>query len=248
MQRILICEDQKPILDKIETIAQNYVMIENLAMEVTLACVNPEELLHAVKENLHIGDLYFLDIDLKHKLSGMILAQKIRKLDPEAKIVFITTHAELAMLTFQFQIEALDFIIKDESEQLKQRIISCIQTAHERYLHHPLTNENYFTVEIHNRIEKFAYNEIIFITTAKTAHKLSIHTINRVVEFYGEFQDAVDEKKGLVRCHRSYIVNLNHVVSFDIPARRLYMQNGELCPVSIRYKNDIKSKLRKFVK
>lgn len=245
MQRILICEDQMPILNTIENISKNYIMIENLGMEVRLACSTPDELIATIEKDLHMGDLYFLDIDLKHEMTGFILAKRIRKLDPDAKIVFITTHTELAMLTFQYQIEALDFIIKDETESLKYRIISCIQTAHERYLHQPKKQGSHLTIEIHNRVEKIKYDEIIFITAAKVPHKLMLHTINRQIEFYGEIKNMIREEKGLIRCHRSFVVNINQIQSFDIPTRTIQMKNGQSCPVAIRFVKEVSKKLRK---
>lgn len=248
MQRILICEDQKAILDILWGISQNYIMMENLAIEVFLACTNPKELMNTLENHLHTGDLYFLDIDLKHEITGFTLAKWIRKQDPSAKIVFVTTHTELAMLTFQYQIEAMDFIIKDEEEHLKQKIISCIKTAHERYLHQPQNQDCYFTFEIHNRVEKIEYTDILFITAAKMPHKLILHTTNRQIEFYGEIKNIMNAEKGLLRCHRSFVVNCNQVQTFDKSNRVLHMKNGEICPVSLRFVKEITAKLYEISK
>lgn len=40
----------------------------------------------------------------------MELAYQIRKLDPNATIVFVTTHSEFMPLTFRYKVSALDFI------------------------------------------------------------------------------------------------------------------------------------------
>ena len=66
MQRVHICEDQKPILDTLWAIVKNYIMIEDLAMEVCTVCTNPKEFVETIEGDFHLGDLYFLDIDLNH--------------------------------------------------------------------------------------------------------------------------------------------------------------------------------------
>ena len=167
----------------------------------------------------------------------------IRKKDSEANIFFITTHTELAMLTFQYQIEALDFIIKDDVEDLKPKIISCIRTAHHRYLYQSRNQTEDYILEIHSRMEKIKYADILFITAAKVPHKLILHTINRQIEFYGEMKNMIRPDRGLIRCHRSFVVNCQQVQIFDKKNRTLQMKDGQICPVSIRFVKEISSKL-----
>ena len=57
--------------------------------------------------------LFFLDIEIKgEEKKGLEIAKEIRKKDPHATIVFVTTHSEFMPITFQYKVAALDFIDK----------------------------------------------------------------------------------------------------------------------------------------
>ena len=78
MQRIILCEDKRTFLDELRTIVQNYLMIEELPIEVFGAYTNPQHCIDDLNQNFHAGDLYFLDINLSHTISGLKLAKWIR--------------------------------------------------------------------------------------------------------------------------------------------------------------------------
>ena len=55
--------------------------------------------------------IYFLDIEIKNEeRKGLEVAQAIRKVDPHGIIVFVTTHSELAPISYQYMVSALAFI------------------------------------------------------------------------------------------------------------------------------------------
>jgi len=66
-------------------------------------------------------------------MNGIDLGTKIREAAPPAKIVFVTTHAELAHLTFKHKIGAQDYIVKDRPNEIKARIDECIASAYKQY-------------------------------------------------------------------------------------------------------------------
>ena len=57
---------------------------------------------------------------------------KFESMIPIGNIIFVTSHSELTYLTFVYKVSAMDFIFKDDPNQLKTRIIDCIETAHTR--------------------------------------------------------------------------------------------------------------------
>lgn len=77
----------------------------------------PDMLIDAVRER-GSHQIFFLDIEIKQETQkGLEVAGKIRKLDPYALIVFVTTHSEFMPLTFRYQVSAFDFIDKGLSEE-----------------------------------------------------------------------------------------------------------------------------------
>lgn len=75
---IYICEDNLIQLSHFEKIIKNYILIEELDMDVVCASSDPKEILK-VQEKFCAPGLYFLDIELNSDMDGFALAEKIRK-------------------------------------------------------------------------------------------------------------------------------------------------------------------------
>ena len=67
-------------------------------------------------------------------MNGMKLAQQIRLFDPRGFIVFISAHSELSYMTFQYWVEAMDFVLKDNPAEVKVKIRECLLNAMESYM------------------------------------------------------------------------------------------------------------------
>ena len=106
MMPILICEDIAQQRQQITAIIENYVLMEELDMQVALATDDPFQILEYLKRNPNRAGIYFLDIDLNDKMNGIELAAQIRAYDDIGKIIFVTSHADLAPVTFQYKVEA----------------------------------------------------------------------------------------------------------------------------------------------
>ena len=63
---------------------------------------------------------------------GIYLGEKIRELDPDGYIVYITSHSELSMMVLRHRVAATDFIPKDDAEHLKKNIADVLNLIHER--------------------------------------------------------------------------------------------------------------------
>lgn len=230
---IIICEDNLIQLEAITKTIQNYAMIEDNGINIVLATTNPTEVL-AYTQNYKV-DCYFLDIDLQHEMSGMQLASKVRKNDPICSIVFITTHSEMAFLTFTYKVAALDFIIKDEIDALQNKVLSVLKEAHKRYLQiGEDTDVNMIQLKIGSRICNIDHDAIYFFEVSPNPHKLIIHLHNEQIEFSGRLKDYEKLSDDFYRCHKGYIVNTKHIQEIETKNRSITMTNGETCIVSSR--------------
>lgn len=234
MLNIIICEDNELERIKITKFIKDIIMIENLDMKVTLTTDNPNNILEFLKQN-EISGLYFLDVNLNADLNGIMLAAKIREYDPRGFIVFITTHAEMSYLTFIYKVEAMDYIIKDNFLDVKNRIHDCILNAHKKYSSKSTELQKNFTIKVNDKINSIEFNKILFFETSNIIHKVTIHAFDRQVEFYAkmkELEEQVDRR--FYRCHRSFLVNTENIKEIDKNNRLIYMINGEKCLVSTR--------------
>lgn len=234
MLSILICEDNKEQRTRITKHIENSIMIENLDMEIALSTESPEETIEYLKKN-EISGLYFLDVDLNSKINGIKLAEMIREYDPRGFIVFVTTHAEMSYLTFMYKVEAMDYIIKDNHETVKERIHQCILNAHKKYSSKATEMQKNFTLKAEDKVINIEYNKILFFETSNIIHKVLLHGVDRQIEFYAKMKDIeakLDDR--FYRCHRSFLVNKDNIKEIDINNRVVNMINGQQCFVATR--------------
>lgn len=240
MLDIYICEDNLNQLNVFTQYIKDAIMFENLDMRIVESTSNPHTVLKEISTAENTG-LFFLDIDLKSDIDGLTLAQLIRKEQPRCFIIFITSHSEMSFLTFQYKVEALDFIIKDTNDHIKSKIHECLLNVQEKYT---LQNNNINKTFIIHHADKYItvdYNEILFFETSDNIHKILLHAKKRVIEFSGhlkEIEQQLDYR--FYRCHRSYIINKDNIAEVDFENLTVRMKNGETCPVSVRLKKGLR--------
>ena len=203
-------------------------------MQLVLDTEDPYVLLETVSNSQNTG-IYFLDIDLNSTMNGMKLAQQIRLSDPRGFIIFITAHSELSFMTFQYRVEAMDFVLKDNPGEMKVKIKECLVSALERYTLQTSKIHKVYTIETGGRKISIDYNDIFFFETSSNVHKIILHAKDRQIEFNGtmkELAGALDDN--FVRCHRSFLVNKNNIKEADAKKRMIYFNNGETCLMSTR--------------
>ncbi len=236
---IYICEDNKETLEYITKQIQKTIIIESLDMDIRLASDNPDSLLDAVCSNKDRG-VYFLDIDLSHTLSGFDVATKIREKDSRGFIVFVTTHGEMALDTFKYQIEAMDYILKDEPDKIADRIRTSLLNINQRMQEDRTKESDYFSVRYMDEVRYFKLEDIILFETSHEKHKVILITDKAHIEFFSSLKE-IEEKIGkpFVRCHRSYLVNTNYIKAINTKESYLLLESGKKCELSRQGKKKI---------
>ncbi len=234
MLDIFVCEDNAVQRQAIVQIIQNTVLIEELDIQLVLNTGDPYVLLEKIKTSQNTG-IYFLDIDLGSDLNGMQLAKQIRLFDPRGFIIFITAHSELSYMTFQYRVEAMDFILKDNPAETKVKIRECLLNAMERYTLQTNKTHKVYTIETGGRKISINYDDILFFETSCNPHKVILHAAGRQIEFFSTIKELTNALDGdFVRCHRSFLANKKNIKEANTKNRIIYFTNGETCPMSTR--------------
>lgn len=224
---IFVCEDDYKQLNVIASYINNYLMIENLDMKLALATSDPHSILNYLDDNKVDKGLYFFDIALETDINGIELAAKIKQKKLNSKIVFITTHSEMVFLTFKYQIEALDYILKDYPDELQSRIIKDINLCNQEFQKGESLSEEYYQFKTGQHLRSVKINDILFFESSPVPHKVIVHLVNGQFEFYSTVKNLENENKAFFRCHKSYVVNVNNIKSIDRNTRELTMIDGE---------------------
>ncbi len=240
---VYICEDHPEQRKVISQYIRSAILIEEYDMKIGMETEDPEKILEAVRNSENMG-LYFLDIELNTNMNGLVLADRIREYDPRGFIVFITSHSEMSFITFQYKVEALDFILKDHPQQMQRQICECMKHVMQKYSKITRGSGKTISITRGGRRITLEYQEIIFFETSSNEHKLIVHTKNKSIEFFGKMKEIENEVgEEFIRCHRAYLVNKANIQEVNYEDKCIIMKTQKRCPISHRMLGQIKKKI-----
>lgn len=235
MLNFVVCDDNKTILDRLSKMLESLFIKYHFDAEVCFASTNAESTLQYVKS--HIVNALFLDIDLKSNISGLDLASKIRKVNKEVYIVFTSAHLEYILVAYQYK--TFDFIPKPITiERLDDTIVRMMDD---------LKSENKKTefIRLNNKNTIINQDSVKFIK--KDGMKLVFYTDTRNYEMYSSFAKVSEElPSNFIRCHKSYIANINKITNIDSIGNLVYFDNQvtSMCCIGPKYKNKLMEVLK----
>lgn len=231
MFSIFICEDHSRQREKIKKIIQRFVQTEECQMIFTLDTANPHTILAYLDKHPNTKGIYFLDIDLGIKMTGLDLGKEIRKRDSLGKIIILTTHDELAITTFKYGIEAFDFIVKDSWEKIKIEIYRCLELIEQSQYENSSTET--FIVKLGEFREILSIKEILYFTIDESnTHLIVVHSLDGTFEFYSSLKSVSQAANSFEKIHKSFVVNIQNIKSIDWKNKYLTMIDGSTCKIS----------------
>ena len=109
MIRIALVEDEAEVRAQL----QGYVQRHTRQYGTEFAVTEFADGMELLDDYRPVYDILFLDVEMKH-LDGMETARRVRELDKDVIIVFITNMAQYAI--GGYAVGALDYVLKPESE------------------------------------------------------------------------------------------------------------------------------------
>lgn len=245
MYPIVMCEDNPTQLSQITTIVKNYVLFHDEDFKFGLSTSDPQECLAYVNKEQPQNGIYLLDIDLNAQIDGIELAAKIRVKDVQAKLIFITTHDELAPATLKHQLEALGFISKDQSvEKLRDELIDNLNLARARSIAAAQERQQNFSFTVGSRIYNLNLQDVLLLTPSDIPHRISLYARSGEYEFYSKLQTVEKKTPELFRCSKSALINVSNIESYDVKTRMIYFSNGMNCKCSLTKVKELKRRLK----
>ncbi len=173
-------------------------------------------------------EVLFLDIEMP-EMDGFETASRYREIYPDALIIILTTHTEMSRKGYLINaFRYLDKTLLDE--ELEEAINSAKRC---------LGRNRTILIRVINQGEmQVALKDIMYIETAK--RNVLLHTRDntyRCSEAIGEVEKLLDEEM-FFRCHKSFIVNLDAIKSFD--RIYVYLMNQSKIFVSARKYSELK--------
>lgn len=209
------------------------VYIEKLPeLEIVTECENALQAMSFLRRK-HI-DLIFLDIEMP-EISGIEFLQMLKAVPG---VIFTTAYRNYAVEAFD--LDVIDYLLKPISFD---RFVAAINKYFER-TNKPVHTKaelkedtvKYLNVKADRKTYKIDINTILYIESLKDYVKivcenktlLTHDSLSNLEEYLAE--------SGFIRIHRSYLLAINKINSFD--AESVFLKNKEL-PISRTYKKSV---------
>jgi DNA-binding LytR/AlgR family response regulator len=181
-------------------------------------------------------DAVFLDVYMGN-LNGVQTAGKLRKLDPYFALVFITASSDHVMEALACRPNC--YVIKPiKREKIDNAFFSCQSLF--------LKNARYIEVVSDRMKIKIPYAKIRYVETY--GRETIFHTANGDIKTTASIALTELERelgKVFLRCHQSYLINMNHVEAV-LPGE-FKLLNGSLIPMRQRGRDELRDAHARFV-
>lgn len=218
---IYVCDDEEAVRRQIQTALERKIFVENYDMKVVCSAAGARELLDAAEHEQQ--GIYFLDVELKDEAwDGFRLGQELRRRDPHSTLVYITSYGDLAWRTFQYHLEAFDYIIK-QPEQIGPSAARCLEEIYAHLLARRRDPAELFTLRSGDMVRHVPLRDILFFETASIPHHVLLHTSHSRMDFLGSLNQ-LEAQLGdrFIRTHRAYLVAADKIEAVDLKHNRLW--------------------------
>lgn len=204
---IYICDDERTSIAALEHLIRK----ENVPGLVIKSFRSGEELLPALDEQL--PDLLILDILMKG-MTGIETLRKIREVSNELPVAFCTSSKEYAL--DGYRLKAVRYL---EKPATPEDVHDLIQFIVEEQKKKPM---------LYIGEEALDLRDILYMEQKN--HNVEIHLSNASTRLWYGKLDSLQPylTDSFVRCHKSFIVNLQYVIGFDRELSVFTMKNGDM--------------------
>ncbi len=225
MLKFCLVDDNIKILNKVSSMLDHIFTKHDFDAEISFKTTDSNELLSYVSTNKI--DVLLIDIELKSNVNGLDIAEKIRKTNKDCYFIFTTAHLEYGLIAYKYK--TFDFLAKPVStERLEDTIIRLFEDING-------IHKKFIRIDSKNTI--INEDEVDFIK--RDGMKIIFHTDSRDYEIYSSFNKIQDKlPDNFVRCHKSFIVNINNVTKIESSSNMIYF-NDSFCDIGPKYKNDL---------
>ncbi|MBP5418079.1 MAG: response regulator transcription factor [Clostridiales bacterium] len=179
-------------------------------------------------------DILIIDTEVRD-FSGIDIAEDIKKTNPNTQVIFESVHHKYAQDIFRAS--PVYFLNKPVQEDLLK---IAIERCKEKL---DLVDRKALTLKKSGRVYHFVCRDILYIESSKRL--VTIHTINQDVEMYcrlDQIEDLLDAS--FLRCHQSYIVNMDCIRVFQ--KNNFILKNGSPIPISQSRFTDVRDRYEVF--
>ena len=198
MPRIAVVDDQPDMRQQRCSMIDQYSRENNCMLEVTAFSDGAQVITNYCKG----FDIIFLDIEMP-ELGGMDAAERIRTVDPDVVLVFVTNMAQYAIRGYE--VDALDFVLKPVNYyQFSTKLARALQRVQRR-------KGGQIALQTAGGVQLLNTEDIYWLETRD--RMLHYHTSTGVWSVRSSLQNAEKQLAPyhFAKCNQCYLVNLRYV-------------------------------------
>ena len=201
--KIAVCDDERQFIDAVCPLLEQWAEEHNIRLTLC-TFTNGDDLINAHRNECM--DLIILDV-IMPLLSGIDTAKELRHDDPSVPIIFLTSSKEFAIDSYE--VKAFYYLMKPV---VHEKLFPVMDDFLKIFNSQKIT----FTAHTATGFCKIAIEDVDYLE-AQNKQVIVHMTDGRTIEIREQLsicENVFLPDNGFFRCHRSYIVNLNHVEQF----------------------------------
>lgn len=231
MIQFAVCDDDPSMLEELNRKITSFMELKNDSFHIT-SFLTGDDLLNSKI----FFDVIFLDIQMPGIL-GINAAKILYDKNAANYIIFITALEEYVYDAFS--VEAVDYLIKPIDSI---RFTNALERV---YKHLNSKKQNCLYIETSSWCKIIKLNDILYCEII--GRKIYIHTKQEIINYYYKLKQLEQQLDyHFFKCHRSYLVNLQYVCSYENDTALL--KDGTKIPVSRLRSLEFKKAILKYIK
>lgn len=237
MLRIALCDDNPSAIKRYAELISQISKKHQINMEIS--CFDSGEILFfhysdAFKE----ADIIYLDI-MMGEMDGMQTARKLRECGCKAQIVFLTSYEDYVYEAFD--VNAVQYLLKENTtaEKFEEVFLKAVELVSKR-------EEELFTFEFDGKASAIPIHQISHFEIWQRI--VTVYYDNgKAAKFYSSMKQLEDKLlgKNFVRVHRSYLVHLPYIITFQ--PQNILLKTGESIPIGVTHTQSLKKAFSDYI-
>lgn len=231
--KIAICDDSKIDLMLSAMLIKNYFKSKSRS-----CCIETYDSGDSIISDIKNGECYdiiFMDIYIGNEL-GINVAKQLRELGYENILIFSTITDEYAVEGYS--VKASGYLVKPYSQSGISAVLDGILQYHA---------DETLEVRCRSTVRYIPFKDISYIESCN--NHCVVHTDKEEITVYKKLDDIqlslIDSSSRFLRCHRSYIINMDHIVAAE---ENFLLDNGDIVLIKAKNSTAIKKEYMDYIK
>lgn len=240
MIRAITIDDEQLILDNLA-----YIFSKLEETQLVKAYQDPVEAL-ADYENVR-PDVVLVDITMP-SMNGLEFAEKLREIDAQANIIFLTAYEQYAVDAFK--VNAIDYILKPVTTSKLSRSLERISARNAQPQKTapapsaPLKIAGMYN----NRIYLLDPAEVLYISVSQRSVLCRTKSREYQLKYTISYWEDALKGSGWFRCHRCYLINMNQISEISLMFNNTYDVKFKECPDMVTVSRTYAAAFKNYLK